>query len=105
MAPFDRLEVLRSGFAADRQDASRKLDDLVQQEENTLQRLRADQERAGRWKKRIPFIAFFRLVLALCLVIALPRFIAGDATPCAVLGGEWLSENASGRFACVFYDD
>jgi hypothetical protein len=105
VAPFDRLEVLRSGFAADRQDASRKLDDLVQQEENTLQRLRADQERAGRWKKRIPFIAFFRLVLALCLVIALPRFIAGDATACAVLGGEWLSENASGRFACVFYDD
>jgi len=104
LTPLNRLEALHSGFAADRQDASRKLDDLVQQEENTLQRLRADQERAGRSKRRIPFIALFGLVLALCLAIALPRFMACDATACAVLGGEWLRENASGRLACVFYE-
>ena len=104
LTPLNRLEALHSGFAADRQDASRKLDDLVQQEENTLQRLRADQERVGRSKRRIPFIALFGLVLVLCLVMALPRFMASDATACAVLGGEWLSENASGRLACVFYE-
>ena len=102
IAPLNRLEALHSGFAADRQDASRKLDDLVQQEENTLQRLRADQERAGRSKRRIPFIALFGLVLGFAIV--LPRFMTGGASGCAVLGGEWLSENASGRLACVFYD-
>ena len=101
---FDRLEALHSGFDADRQDASRTLGDLVQQEEQTLQRMRDDQARAGRWKKRIPFIALFGLVLALGLAIALPRFLAGNGTACAVLGGQWLKENASGRLACVFYE-
>ena len=101
--PLDRLEALHSGFAADRQDATRTLDDLARQEEAALQRLRDDQASAGRWKKRIPFIALFGLVLVLCLTIALPRFMAVNGTACAVLGGEWLKENASGRLACVFY--
>ena len=104
LAPLNRLEGLHSGFAADRQDNRRKLDRLVRQEEATLQRLRDDQERAGQWKKRIPFIALFGLVLALGLIIAMPRFIAGNGVACDVLGGEWLRENASGRLACVFYD-
>jgi hypothetical protein len=103
VAPLNRLEALHSGFAADRQDASRTLDDLARQEEAVLQRLRDDRASAGRWKKRIPFIALFGLVLALGLVIALPRFMAGNGAVCAVLGGEWLKENASGRLACVFY--
>ena len=103
VAPLNRLEALHTGFAADRQDASRTLDHLARQEEAVLQRLRDDQTRAGRWKKRIPFIAIFGLVLALSLTIALPRFMAINGTACAVLGGEWLKENASGRLACVFY--
>jgi hypothetical protein len=103
VAPLNRLEALHSGFAADRQDATRTLDDLARQEEAVLQRLRADQERVGRWKKRIPFIALFGLVLVLGLTIALPRFMAGSGAACAVLGGEWLKENASGKLACVFF--
>jgi len=101
---LERLDILHSSFESDRRETAYRLEELVQQEENVLQRLRADQERAGRWKKRIPFIALVGLVLALGLAIALPRFMAGGASGCAVLGGEWLSENASGRLACVFYD-
>ena len=100
---LDRLEALRAGFAADRQDASSALGVLVKQEEQTLQRMRDDQERAGRWKRRILFIALFGLVLALGLAIALPRFMAGNASTCAVLGGEWLRGPESGKEACVFY--
>jgi hypothetical protein len=100
---LDRLDVQHSNFEVDRRDTRFLLDELVQQEENVLQRLREDQERAGRWKKRIPFIALFGLVLALGLAIALPRFLAVNGISCAALGGEWLSENASGRLACVFY--
>ena len=100
---LDRLDILHSSFEADRCNAAYRLEDLVEQEENTLQRLRADQERAGRWKKRIPFIALFGLVLALGLIIAMPRFIAGNGVACAVLGGEWLKENATNRLVCVFY--
>ena len=102
-APLDRLEGLHLALAADRRDASRALDELVRQEEQTLQRLRDDLARAGRWKKRTPFIALFGLILVLGLTIALPRFMAGNGTACAVLGGRWLKENTSGRLACVFY--
>jgi len=100
---LDRLEALHAGFATDRQDASRTLSELVKQEEQTLQRMRDDQARAGRWKKRIPFIALFGLVLVLGLGIALPRFMAAHASACAVLGGEWLRGPESGKEACVFY--
>jgi len=103
VAPLNRLEVLHSGFATDRQDTRRTLDDLIRQEEAVLQRFRDDQVSAGRWKKRIPFIALFGLVLVLGLGIVLPRFMAVNGPACAVLGGEWLKENASGRLACVFY--
>ena len=102
-APLDRLEGLHLGLAADRRDASRTLDELVRQEEQTLQRLRNELERAGRWKKRASFIALFGLVLAIILSIALPRFMAGNGTVCAVLGGEWLRGPESGKQACVFY--
>lgn len=102
-AALDRLEGLHLALAADRRDASRTLDELVRQEEQTLQRLRDDLARAGRWKTRIPFIALFGLVLALILSIALPCFMAGNAAGCAVLGGEWLRGPESGKEACVFY--
>ncbi len=100
---LDRLDILHSSFEADRCNAAYRLEDLVEQEETTLQRLRADQERAGRWKKRIPFIALFGLVLTLGLAIALPRFMAVNGMSCAVLGGEWLRGSESGKQACVFY--
>ncbi len=103
VAPLNRLEGLHLGLAADRRDASRTMDELVRQEEQTLQRLRDDLARAGRWKKRTPFIALFGLVLVLGLSIALPRFMAGNGTVCTVLGGEWLRGPESGKEACVFY--
>jgi hypothetical protein len=102
-APLDRLEGLHLGLAADRRDASRTLDDLVRQEEQTLQHLRDELARAGRWKKRAPFIALFGLALVLGLSIALPRFFAANGTTCIVLGGEWLRGPESGKEACVFY--
>jgi hypothetical protein len=101
--PLDRLEGLHLGLTADRRDVSRTMDELVRQEEQTLQRLHDDLARAGRWKKRIPFIALFGFVLVLGLTIALPRFMAGNGTACAVLGGEWLRGPESGKQACVFY--
>jgi hypothetical protein len=102
-APLDRLEGLHLGLAADRRDASRALDDLVRQEEQTLQHLRDELASAGRWKKRAPFITLFGLVLVLGLTIVLPRFMAGNGTTCTVLGGEWLRGPESGKEACVFY--
>ena len=55
---LDLLEGLHLGLAADRRDTSRTMDELVRQEEQTLQRLPDDLARAGRRKKRAPFIAY-----------------------------------------------
>jgi hypothetical protein len=102
-APLDRLEGLHLALAADLRDTSRTLDELVRQEEQTLQRLRDELASAGRWKKSIPFIALFGFILVLGLSIGLPRFMAGNGTTCAVLGGEWLRGPETGKEACVFY--
>lgn len=101
--PLDRLEGLHLGLAADRRDASRTMDELVRQEEQTLLRLRDELARAGRWKKRTLFIALFGLVLVLGLSIALPRFMAANGAACAVLGGDWLRGPETGKQASVFY--
>lgn len=104
-APLDRLEGLHLALAADRRDACRSLDELVLHEEQALQRLRDQLANAARWKKRIPFIALFGLVLALGFNIALPRFVVVNGTACTVLGGEWLRGPETGKEACVFYAD
>lgn len=102
-AALDRLEGLQSGFATDRQETRRTLEKLVREEEAVLQHLRDDLEKAGRWKRRVPFIAFFGLVLALGLTIVLPRFMVANGLGCVVLGGEWLRGPETGKDACVFY--
>jgi len=102
-ATLNRMEALQSGLATDRQETRRSLNELVRQEEQTLQRLRDDLAKAGRWKKRTPFIALFGLILVLGLATVLPRFMAGNGAACAVLGGKWLRGSESGKEACVFY--
>ena len=99
---LDRLEGIHTGFEADRLETSRKLDDLVRQEEHVLQRLRDDLERAGRWEKRIPFIAIFGVVLALGLTVALLRFLANYNISCELLGGSWVVSKIE-EPVCVFF--
>jgi hypothetical protein len=99
---LDRLDVQHSNFEADRRDTAYRLEELVLQEENVLQRLRADQERAGRWKKRIPFIALFGFVLALGLAVALPRILADSGFGCGIIGGAWTRSTTEAE-VCVFY--
>lgn len=99
---LDRLDIQHSNFEADRRDTAYRLEELVQQEENVLQRLRADQEKAGRWKKRIPFIALLGLVLALGLAITLPRILADSGFGCGIIGGAW-SHSTTEAEVCVFY--
>ncbi len=91
------LEKAQSSDTANQQDASRSFGIVVQQEEQTLHRLRDDLEEVGRWKRRIPFIALFGLT------ITPPCFMASNGFGCAVLGGEWLRGLESGEAAYVFY--
>ena len=99
---LERLDILHSSFEADRCNAAYRLEDLVQQEEITLQRLRADQEKAARWKKRVPFMALFVLVLVFGFAIALPRILAVSGFGCDVIGGAWTRSTTEAE-VCVFY--
>jgi hypothetical protein len=78
------------------------LDELARQEEAVLQRLRDNQAQVVHWKKRVPFIALFGLVLVLGLTIALPRFLADSGFGCGVLGGVWTRSTTEAE-VCVFY--
>jgi hypothetical protein len=53
-APLDRLEDLHLGLAADRRDTSRTLDELVRQEEQTLQRLTRRSGKGGTLEEAHP---------------------------------------------------
>ena len=97
----NRLAALQDGFATDRRETQRRLDALVEHEEQVLVRLRKELARAEHRNRRRPFIALLGLVLALGLAFTLPRLMAGNAATCAVIGGDW-SVTESGDVVCVF---
>ena len=98
---LDRLTALQDGFAADRRETERKLDALVQQEEDVLVRLRSELADARRRNRRRPFMVLLGVLMVLAVGIGLPRALAGDATGCAIIGADW-STTANGGEACVF---
>ena len=98
---LDRLTALQDGFAADRKETQRRLDELVHHEEQTLLRLRYDLEKAQRLKRRLPLMALLGFSLVLVLGVALPRVMAGNAAGCAIIGGHW-SVDAEGVETCAF---
>jgi len=53
-------------------------------------------------KQRLPWFGLGAVFLALAMTIALPRFLASNATGCAVLLGQWKT-TTTGINACVFY--
>ena len=100
----NRLAALQDGFATDRRETQRRLDALVEHEEQVLVRLRDELVRAEHRNRRRPFMALLGLVLVVGLALVLPRLIAGDAATCAVIGGDWSSTTGSAG-ACVFSAD
>ena len=58
------------------------------------------EQKADRLKSRLPWFGLGALVLALAMT--LPRFLASNASTCAVLGASWTT-TTTGVDACVFY--
>lgn len=83
---IQRLAVLNSEHKATREDL--------------LKSIRREKVEAERWKRRIPFIAIFGLVLVFGLGLGLPRFMADNPTTCRIIGGQMLVP-ATGAPACV----
>ncbi|AUQ64888.1 hypothetical protein [Phaeobacter inhibens] len=88
--------------SAERSSAS--FQETTTQHSNTLrliQQLREKQQSDRRW---LPWVGLGGVVLALVLTAALPRFLASNASACAVLGASW-TMTTTGVNACVFYTE
>ena len=60
------------------------------------------EQKLARFKNRLPSFGLGVVVLALALTVTLPRFLASNASMCAVLGASWTT-TTTGVDACVFY--
>lgn len=60
------------------------------------------EQKLERFKSRLPWFGLGAVVLALVLTVSLPRFLASNASMCAVLGASWTT-TTTGVDACVFY--
>ena len=60
------------------------------------------EQKADRLKSRLPWFGLGAVVLALAMSVLLPRFLASNASACAVLGASWTA-TTQGVDACVFY--
>ena len=60
------------------------------------------EQKLNRFKSRLPWFALGAVVAALVLTMTLPRFLASNASMCAVLGAFWTT-TTTGAEACVFY--
>lgn len=111
-------QTLNAGLGQVATDMAKIVRRLALQTDKTLQALaRAEDDRssalrevvererkAERLKRRLPWIGLGALVLALALTVTLPRFLASNASTCALLGGTWTT-TTTGIDACVFYGE
>ena len=69
---------------------------------DTMRQLWEREQKLDRFKSRLPWFGLGAVVLALVLTVTLPRFLASNASMCAVLGASWTTIT-TGVDACVFY--
>jgi len=85
--------------------SNRAQDALKKVEEDKSDALRAVWEReqkADRLKSRLPWLGLGAVVFALAITVLVPRFLASNASTCAVLGASW-TRTTTGVDVCVFY--
>lgn len=90
-----------------RQASNHTLDVLRKAEQDksaALRQLWQREQKLNRFKSRLPWFGLGAVVLALALTVMLPRFLASNASTCAVLGAVWLT-TTEGTDACVFFKE
>ena len=71
---------------------------------DTLRLMNEHRQERQKGLKLLPWIGLGAVVLTLVLTMTLPRFMAGNAPACAVLGATWTT-TSTGVDACVFYGE
>ena len=70
---------------------------------DTLRLMNEHRQDHQRDRKLLPWVGLGAVFLVLALTVALPRFMASNASTCAILGATWTT-TTTGADACVFYD-
>lgn len=71
---------------------------------DTLRLMNEHRQDLQKDRKLLPWVSLSVVGLALVLTVTLPRFMASNASTCAVLGATWTT-TSTGVDACVFYGD
>ncbi|MGC1504180.1 MAG: hypothetical protein WA782_08545 [Sulfitobacter sp.] len=69
---------------------------------DVINAIRAREVKVGWFMDRRRWFVLGAFVLALAMTVLLPRFLASNASSCAVLGASWTT-TTTGFDACVFY--
>jgi hypothetical protein len=69
---------------------------------DVINAIRAREVKVERFTDRRRWLVLGTVVLAITMTVLLPRFLASNATTCAVLGAMWTT-TTTGVDACVFY--
>jgi uncharacterized membrane protein len=99
---LQRMEILTNHLELRTNQAVSVLDQASQDRGKALRDLHAREQTLETFKRRLPWLGLGALVVALAMTVTLPRFMAGHAATCAVLGASWTT-TTTGVDACVFY--
>lgn len=99
---LQRLETLTNHLELRTNTTATVLDRASEDRGKALRDLYAREQKLDQWTSRLPWVGLGALVLAIAMTVTLPRFMAVNATACAVLGASWTT-TTTGVEACVFY--
>lgn len=99
---LQRMEILTNHLELRTNQAVSVLDQASQDRGKALRDLHAREQKLEEVRRRLPWLGLGALALVIALTVTLPRFMAGNATTCALLGATWTT-TTTGVDACVFY--
>ena len=101
---IDRMNDVASGLIRASNHTATVLREAEQDRSAAQRQLWEREQKLDRFKSRIPWFGLGAVILALVLTVALPRFLASNASMCAVLGGVWTTTSTN-TDVCAFYRD
>ncbi len=78
------------------------LDQAEKDKWDVINAISAREVKVERFKSQIPWLGLGAILLALTMLVLLPRFLASNDIACTVMGAKW-TQTTDGARACVFY--
>lgn len=99
---IDRINDVASGLIRASNHTLSVLKEADKDRSEAQRQLSEREQKLDRFKSRLPWFGLSALVLALVLMVMLPRFFASYGPTCGFLGGVW-TNTSTGIHVCAFY--